>query len=137
MSVLQEAYESLESAQKAPAVAETFSPHKVGSNRDPSGSPPAQRLLQQQSTGFDLASAQSNILSSTQDTFKALVTQLKARVKEQAKVMFEATVEQQGQEAFHVAYHRLQLALLWLNVQATAKETTENGVKQTKLFTTS
>ena len=101
MSVLQEAFSSLGSAQKAAETKDiSSSPHKVGTNRDPSGSPPAQRPPIQQSTAFDLASAQSNILSTTQDTFKKLVVKLKERVKELAKVMLEATVEQQQQDAF-------------------------------------
>ena len=80
-----------------------------------------------------MASAQSNILSTTQNTFKKLVAKLKERVKELAKVMLEATVEQQQQDTFLVAYNRLQLALLWLNATPTAKETTESGVTTTKL----
>ena len=120
LTALSDAYRSMapEDVQPLPSP----SPEKKARSADKTEKEEAK-----EAKAFDLGSARSHALGPLQQQSGAWLTKMKARIRELAKLMAEANREQQMEEAFVVAAQRLQLLILWSNVEPTLKSREVKG----------
>ena len=126
LTALTSAYDSLNDFAAEASISN--SPSKLDGRYLPSASPPAGRAREEREEKvYDVASTRSHLLGPFFQQGNALAAKIKLRVKEMAKSLLDANTDQQGEESFVVCAQRLQLCLLWLNVEGKVVKKVEDG----------